>query len=386
MNNNHYIGIEIPTEDYSMTKNTDFKIDEKVRVTKSFGYARRGDTGVVVGHGNAGLYVDVRIERTGAYVLMLPDEIEKVSRKPEPKFKAGDRVYFSGSGLTPDQVGAGTILSPKTMYFGTEGYRIQWDRHPYPQNHPATFLTALKPADDPRLQPKLGVFQKGDRAKVLDASGATYAVQGDIVTVKLVEPNSFSCGDDFLEVKGSNGQEYGMYARRFEFVSRKPEPKFKAGDRVRLDSTHDEFGTILGLPRDKAVSAGFGTGPRYDIKFDHVVRPQEWGESKIIALKPEDDPRLQPIREEFNLTGAYVADKAGLDALPVGAVIEEASGFAGVDVRIKLRRLGEFPRWFRMGLGGVSQFALPAPGAGEFSRRTWVVKHVPGEFVEHKAA
>lgn len=230
--------------------------------------------------------------------------------KPKPKFEVGDRVYWSGPKYGPlDE--PGTVVEVRD---GGARFRVDFDKQPFPQLHEAHMLTALKSQHDPKAKAKVEAeFKVGDRAKVIDPSGARYIAKfGEIVTVLAVEDFSYS-GKTYLTVRNSDGEKYGMYARRFERVA-------------------------------------------------------------------------EPVREEFTFAGAYVADKAGLDALPVGSVIEEVGNIFGVDVRIKLRKVGETAQWYRMGLGGPSQFPLPTPGSGEFLRRTWVVKHVPGEFAETKAA
>lgn len=271
-------------------------------------------------------------------------------------FKVGDRVEGYGSdGTITSLRPVGGVGSLVMVRWGVKFYDHKSGQTLSATRSRLKLVGGEAPKPKPAPKPA-SKFKAGDKLRVIDASGAPLdAKVGDVVTVRSVDEDYFGNDETLVRVTGPRGQRYGMYEKRFEKVVEpkwkvgdafelegvtyhvveqqpvsgvysgdnwvhtahtrggrssgihhvnelksakrvepKAEPKFKVGDRVRLDSSHNEFGTIVGGPAPEAPTRGYGSGPRYDIKFDDVRNPQDWGESKILALKPEDDPKLKP--------------------------------------------------------------------------------------------
>lgn len=368
---------------------------EAVGAAQGLGF-KVGDRGIVEGPSASKAFVRVKFG-AGTH-LAVPSElrlIKKASPAIEPKFKVGDlaviairsghrwngtRVRITGTGI-----GYGSLLSAAILDKGT-------DINKY--GDPARFhegeLRAFDPARDYREGDKVRVvrgskdyhyLRHGSVATVAGALGASSRVSVTGVT-NLAGQVAFQTVR-FGDIELIDQSIAATKADPKPAPAPKPKPKFEVGDRVKVIDNRSnertvakgEVGTVKKIgeqasftyPGSRLLTVMADDGRMYqlyDFRFERVA---------------------EPVRENFALTGAYVGDKAGLDALPVGTVIEGVGNF-GVDVRIKLRKVGETAKWYRMGLGGPSQFPLPMPGSGEFLRRAWVVKHVPGEFPETKAA
>lgn len=221
------------------------------------------------------------------------------------------------------------------------------------------------------LNPELMGEFKAPEPKFSAGDIVVYSVDNEIwhgrrCRVVSVEPSRNPAGPSLLveSLDHSWPQTYlpARYFRPFD-----PKTDFRLGDTVRFKGNLSSLGTGV-------ITTFYGANGVRDtrVMVGNVGYRVDRVGLELVAAKPE------PIREEFNLTGAYVADRAGLDALPVGAVIERlhATGYSPL---IKLATVGVTAEW---------HYLWPTTGSSNQVAREverdvipgYVVKHVPGEF------